>query len=151
MNALRYLSALTILAALSVGCSEALSAPTSPSAAADAASALTADQLAGTWTLVSIQPTGRGEELTPPGATYTLGFATDRLSTRADCNSCSAAFTVSGHTLTVGPVLACTRAACPTMAFENVYTTLLSGETTATVSPGKLVLSSDRGQLRFAK
>ena len=151
MNAFRYLSALTIIASLSVGCSEALSAPTSPSAVATAAAALTADQLAGTWNLVSIQPTGQGEELTPPGATYTLSFATGRLSTRADCNSCSAAFTVSGQTLTAGPLMACTLAACPTMAFERVYTTLLSGESTATVSAGALVLSSDRGQLRFAK
>ena len=151
MSAIRYLSALTIIACLSVGCSEPLSAPTSPSAAANAAAALTADQLAGTWTLVSIQPTGQGEELTPTGATYTLSFATGRLSTKADCNSCSAAFTVSGQTLTVGPVMACTRAACPTMAFENVYTNVLSGESTVTASAAALVLSSDRGQLRFAK
>ena len=151
MNAFRYLSALTIIASLSVGCSEALSTPTSPSAAASGAAALTADQLAGTWNLVSIQPTGQGEALTPPGSTYTLSFATGRLSTRADCNSCSAAFTVSGQTLTAGPAMACTRAACPTMAFENVYTTLLSGESTATVSAVALVLSSDRGQMRFAR
>lgn len=151
MNAFRYLSALTIIASLSVGCSEPLSAPTSPSAAATPAAALTTDQLAGTWNLVSIQPTGHGEELTPPGSTYTLSFATGRLSTRADCNSCSAAFTVSGQTLTAGPLMACTAAACPTMAFERVYITLLSGESTATVSAGALVLSSDRGQLRFAK
>ena len=109
------------------------------------AAALTADQLAGTWNLVSIQPTGQGEQLTPLGANYTLSFATGRLSTRADCNSCSAAFTVSGQTLTAGPAMACTRAACPTMAFENVYTSLLSGESTATVSARALVLSSDRG------
>ena len=151
MNAFRYLSALTIIASLSFGCSEALSTPTSPSAAATGAAALTADQLAGTWNLVSIQPTGQGEQLTPPGATYTLSFATGRLSTRADCNSCSAAVTVSGQTLTAGPLMACTLAACPTMAFERVYTTLLSGESTAAVSAGALVLSSDRGQLRFAK
>src|SRR4029450_6671737 len=147
MNAFRSLSALTIIASLAVGCSESLSGPTSPSADATAAAvAPTADQLAGTWNLVSIQPTGQGEELTPPGATYTLSFATGRLSTRADCNSCSAAFTVSGQPLTAGPVTACTRAACPTVAFEHVYTTLLSGESTATLSAGLLVLSSDRGQ-----
>jgi heat shock protein HslJ len=152
MNAFRYLSAFGIIASLSVGCSESLSAPTSPSAAAatGAAAALTADQLAGTWNLVSIQPTGQGVQLTPLGANYTLSFATGRLSTRADCNSCSAAFTLSGQTLTAGPALACTRAACPTMAFENVYTSLLSGESTVTVSARALVLSSDRGLLHFA-
>jgi heat shock protein HslJ len=47
--------------------------------------------------------------------------------------------------------MACTRAACPTMAFENVYISLLSGESTVTLSAGALVLSSDRGLLRFAQ
>jgi heat shock protein HslJ len=152
MNAFRYLSALGMIASLSVGCTESLSTPTSPSAAAGTAgAALTADQLTGTWNLVSIQPTDQGVQLTPPGATYTLSFATGRLSTTADCNSCSAAFTLAGRTLTAGPLLACTRAACPTMAFENLYISLLSGESTATVSAGALVLSSDRGLLRFAQ
>ena len=151
MNAFRYLSAFGIIASLSVGCSDSLSAPTSPSAAAPAAAALTADQLAGTWNLVSIQPTGQGVQLTPPGANYTLSFDTGRLSTRADCNSCSAAFTLSGQTLTAGPALACTRAACPTMAFENVYISLLSGESTVTLSGRALAPSSDRGLLHFAQ
>jgi heat shock protein HslJ len=151
MKTVRYLSVFAIIASLSVGCSGSLSAPTSPSAAATLPAALTADQLTGTWNLVSIQPTGQGEQPTPPGADYTLSFATGRLSTRADCNSCSAAFTVSGQTLTAGPAMACTRAACPTMAFENVYLSLLSGDSTATVSAGALVLASDRGLLRFAQ
>jgi heat shock protein HslJ len=151
MNAVRSLLALTIIASLSGGCSEPPFAPTSPSAGGPGAAAVTADQLAGTWSLVSIQTTGQSVELTPPGATYTLSFATGRLSTKADCNSCSAAFTVSGQTLTAGPLMACTRAACPTMAFESAYITLLSGESTATLSARALVLSSDRGELRFAK
>jgi heat shock protein HslJ len=151
-NAFRYLSAFGIIVCLAVGCSESLSTPTSPSGAAPTApAALTVDQLGGTWNLVSIQPTGQGVQLTPVGANYTLSFASGRLSTKADCNSCSAAFTLSGQTLTAGPAMACTRAACPTMAFETVYTSLLSGESTATVSARTLVLSSDRGLLHFAQ
>jgi len=100
---------------------------------------------------VSIQPTGQGEQSTPSGANYTLTFAAGRLSTRADCNICGSGFTLSGRTLTAGPAMACTRAACPTMAFENVYTAMLSGESTATLSTGTLLLSSDRGLLRFAR
>ena len=151
MNAFRYLFAFGVIASLCVGCSESPSSPTSPSGVTPAPAALTADQLAGAWNLVSIQPKGQGVQLTPLGADYTLSFSTDRLSTRADCNSCSGAFTLSGQTLTAGPALACTRAACPTMAFENVYTSLLSGESTATVSARTLVLSSDRGLLHFAR
>ena len=71
--------------------------------------------------------------------------------TRADCNLCNGTFTLLGHTLTAGPALACTRAACPTMAFENGYTSLLSGDSTVTLSSGALVLSSSRGVLRFTR
>jgi heat shock protein HslJ len=151
MNAFRHLSVLGVIALLSAGCSESLSGPTSPSAAVTVASALTADHLAGTWNLVSIQSAGQSVQPTPPGANYTLSFSENRLSLRADCNSCAGAFTLSGHTLTAGPALACTRAACPTMAFENVYTSLFSGESTVTVSESALMLSSDRGLMHFAR
>jgi heat shock protein HslJ len=151
MNAFRYLSALGVIAFLSAGCSEPLSAPTSPSAAVSAPSALTADHLAGTWKLVSMQPAGQHVQPTPPGATYTLSFSNDRLSMKADCNSCTGAFMLSGQTLVAGPALACTRAACPTMAFEHAYTSLVSGESTVTVSEKGLMLSSDRGLLHFAR
>lgn len=151
MRAFRCLSAFSVIVSLFVGCSDSPSAPTSPSAVVTTASALTADQLTGTWNLVSIQPSGQDVQLTPIGTAYTLSFATGHLSTRADCNSCTAAFMVSGQTLTVGPALACTRAACPTMAFENVYTNVLSGDSTVAVSATALVLSSDRGLLHFAR
>ena len=142
----RSLLGLLIVVLLGVGCSES---PTSPSAGGSAS--LTADSLAGTWNLLSIQPTGQAEPITPGGARYTLTFADGRLSTRADCNMCSGAFVLSGQTLTAGPALACTRAACSTMAFENAYTSLLSGESSVTLSGGTLVLSSARGALRFAR
>ncbi len=144
------LVSLVTVAALAVGCSGSSSAPTSPSAAGGSL-ALTADQLAGTWNLASISPTGQAEQATPTGATYTLTFADGRLSTRADCNSCGGAFALAGQTLTAGPALACTRAACPTMAFENVYTSLLSGDSTVTLSDGRLMLSSARGVLNFTR
>jgi heat shock protein HslJ len=94
---------------------------------------------------------GGVEQPTPANASYTLTFADGRLSTRADCNTCGGAFTLSGQTLTVGPALACTRAACATMSFENTYTSVLSGESTITFSNGTLVLSSPRGVLRFTR
>jgi heat shock protein HslJ len=64
---------------------------------------------------------------------------------------CSGGFALSDETLTAGPLLACTRAACPTIAFENAYTRLLSGDSTITLSDSTLVLSSSRGVLRFAR
>jgi heat shock protein HslJ len=98
-----------------------------------------------------MQPSGQVMQARPAGATYTLTFADDRLSTRADCNLCGGGFSLAGDTLTAGPALACTRAACPTMDFENTYTRLLSGESTATVSGEALILSSSRGVLRFER
>ena len=61
----------------------------------------------------------------------------------------SEAVTASDQTIVIGPALACTRAACPTMAFETIYERLLSGESQPTVSGAVLTLSSPRGTLIF--
>ncbi len=98
-----------------------------------------------------MQRSGQPAQAAPAGATYTLTFTDGRLSTRVDCNTCGGAFALSGQTLTAGPALACTRAACPTMAFENEYTGLLAGESSVSQSDSTLVLSSARGTLRFRK
>jgi heat shock protein HslJ len=150
MNNSRFLFPLVVLASLAIGCAES-SVPTSPSSVTSGSNTLTADQLAGAWSLLSIQSAGQAEQAAPAGASYILTFADGRLSTRADCNVCGGAFQLSGQTLTAGPALACTRAACPTMAFEITYTTLLSGESTVTLSGNTLVLSSARGVLRFSR
>jgi heat shock protein HslJ len=133
------------------GCSEPPSTLTFPSSAAGGTLTVTAEQLTGSWRLTSIQPAGQSEQATPAGATYSITFETGRLSTRADCNTCSGTFVLSGQTLTAGPALACTRAACPTMAFENVYTSLLSGDSTIALTGNALTLFSGRGTLRFAR
>jgi heat shock protein HslJ len=135
---------LFIVASFAVGCSKSSSIPPSPSS-------VISDQLAGIWNVVSIQPTGQREQATPTSASYTLTIADSRLSTRVDCNLCSGAFALSGQILTAGPLLACTQAACPTMTFGDAYTSLLSGESTVTLSGGTLVLSSERGVLRFTR
>lgn len=143
-------ASLLFVCSLAVGCAQSMSAPTAPSGVTGSTT-LTADQLAGTWQLVLIQPFGQSEQATPSTARYTLTFADGRLSTRADCNSCGGTFALSGQTLTAGPALACTRAACPTMEFESIYTRLLSGDSTVTLSDRGLQLSSGRGVLRFTR
>ena len=142
--------ALVLATSLGAGCSESMSTPTS--ASRDTASLnVTVGELAGTWNLLSIEAAGEAKLTTPAGTTYTLTFADGRLSTRADCNVCNGTFSLSGRTLTAGPALACTRAACRTMDFENAYTRLLAGEGTATVSGETLRLSSERGVLQFTR
>ena len=139
-----------LVAAIAPGCDESAPSPASPSSGGGAV-AITSSQLAGSWNLMSMAPAGQAPQATPPGASYTLTFADGRLSTRADCNVCSGGFALSGQTLTAGPGLACTRAACATMAFENAYTGVLGGDSTVSLSDGTLVLSSARGVLRFTR
>ena len=135
---------------LFTGCSMTSNTPTSPSAAAGSAG-LTADQIAGTWSLVSLQPAGQEAQTVPAGASYTFTIVDGRMSTRADCNMCSSAVTLSGQTLNVAEAMACTRAACPTMAFEAAYTSILGGASAVSQSGTGLVLASSRGVLTFAR
>jgi heat shock protein HslJ len=112
---------------------------------------LTADQVAGSWSLVSMQPAGQTAQAAPAGATYSVTLADGKISTRADCNMCSTSFTLSGQMLNVAEAMACTRAACPTMAFENAFTSILAGASTAEQSGATLVLTSSRGVLTFTR
>lgn len=156
MNSSLSLVGLAAAALLVTGCAGSASTITSPSSRSGSPTSpvnqpTLSDQLAGTWNLQSLQPGGDVDQATPAGASYTLTFSDGRLSTRADCNSCGGAFILSGQTLTAGPTLACTRAACPTMAFESTYTRLLGGDSNVTLSDGTLVLVSARGVLRFVR
>jgi len=150
MKVVRLLVSVMFVASLAVGCSGSSPAPTSPSSA-DSSLDLTVSQFPGTWNLVSIQPAGEAEQARPSGASYTVTFADGRLSTRADCNTCSGTYTLTGQTLVASPLLACTRAACATMPFENDYTGLLAGESTVSLTGDTLVLASPRGVLRFTR
>ena len=150
MKVVCFLLSIVFVSSLAVGCSGSSPSPMSPSSVGGSLD-LTASQLPGTWTLESIQPAGEAVQATPSGASYSVTFADGRLSTRADCNSCGGAYTLTGQTLVAGPALACTRAACPTMAFENTYTKLLGGESTVSLSGGTLTLTSTRGVLRFTR
>jgi heat shock protein HslJ len=98
-----------------------------------------------------MEPAGQAAQTPPASAPYTLTFADGRLSTRVDCNVCNGAFALSDGALTTGAVMACTRAACPTMVFGDAYTRLLAGESAVTVTGNTLVLSSARGVLRFTR
>ncbi len=151
MNNLRFLSLAIILASSLAACSTTPSTQTSPSAAGGSSAALTTTDLAGTWSLVQVERAGTPVQATPAGASYSINFSDGRASTRADCNMCGGTVAVSGQTVTIGPNLACTRAACPTMEFETVYESILSGDHSVTVQGSTLVLSSKRGTLRFTR
>lgn len=113
--------------------------------------ALRAEEIAGAWTLVSITSAGEVEQAVPQDAPYAVTFADGRVSAKADCNACGGSMAIDGQGVTIGPQLACTRAACRTMAFEAAYVRILSGDSTARIDGATLTLTSARGVLRFRR
>ena len=124
---------LTMLAA--AGCSD--DTPTSP----------TAETLEGVWRIISIQPTGQAVQTAPVSARYQVGFEEERVFARVDCNTCTAPFGVSGSTLTIGPSLPCTRAACDTAAYESAVVAMLAGQHQMATTTHNLTLTSSRGTM----
>ena len=146
------LSIALLVALLTAACTQSAATPTSPSSvAAPPSSAYTIAQLEGTWTLASIQPAGAAKQDRPSDANYTITFTGGRIQSHADCNSYVGGFAITGRTITIGPNLAGTRAACPTMPFENAYTAMLSGDSTIVVTNSILALTSPRGALLFVR
>ena len=152
MKNVRFASLSFILVAglLAVACNAATSSPTSPSAAAGNTS-LTASDFAGTWQVVEIQRVGQAAQPAPVGATYGITFDNNRVSTRQDCNVCGGGVSIADQVITIGPALACTKAACPTMDYETVFEQMLSGDHSVSVQGANLTLSSKRGVLRFTR
>jgi heat shock protein HslJ len=116
-----------------IGCSD--NTPTSP----------TPDSVDGVWRIISIQPASQAVQTAPVGAQYQIGFENARAFVRVDCNTCTGPFTLNGGTLTIGPALACTRAACPTAAYETAVVSLLSGAHQVSATQHNLSLTSSRG------
>ena len=130
-------------------CSVATNTPTSPSGAIGS-TALTPDALSATWKLQSIQPEGQAEIAAPASAAYTINIG-ERLSVRADCNLCSASYSLSGHTLSMTQGMACTRAACPTMPFETQFEQMLTGDQEVSMSGTTMTWRSPRGTVMFSR
>lgn len=128
---LRGILLISFLAA--AGCSD--NTPTSP----------TPDSVDGVWRIISIQPASQAVQTAPVGAQYQIGFENARAFVRVDCNTCTGPFTLSGGTLTIGPALACTRAACATATYESAVVSLLSGAHQMSATQHNLTLTSSRG------
>jgi heat shock protein HslJ len=139
-----------VLGVLATACSGSASAPLSPSGAAGTA-ALTSQSVAGSWRLVAVQASSGAEQAAPSGSTYTMTLGDDRASLTVDCNVCGGAAAVTGDSMTIGPRLACTLAACPTMAFGNDYLGVLAGDSAARLVGTTLELTSARGTVRFTR
>ena len=111
----------------------------------DTPSSPTPSPVDGVWRIISIQPSSQAVQTAPVGAQYQIGFENDRAFLRVDCNTCAGRFTLSSGTLTIGPALACTRAACSTASYESAVVTLLSGAHQTSATLHNLTLTSSRG------
>ena len=125
--------ALMSIALILAGCSG--NTPASP----------TPDSIDGVWRIISIQPAAQTVQTAPVGAQYQIEFDDSKVSLRVDCNTCNGPVALNGATLTIGPVLACTRAACATATFENAALALLAGDHQITATLHNLTLTSNRG------
>ena len=102
------------------------------------------------WQLVSLEPTaGPTVTVVDPGR-YTVRFGSDgSVGARADCNRCAGRYRIEGAALTVGPALACTRAACVPPSLGDQFTAALTTVSTYIQREGELELVYAGGSLRF--
>jgi heat shock protein HslJ len=81
---------------------------------------------------------------------FTIEFKTDgTIGVRADCNQCGGSYSVSGDTLTVGP-LVCTLIACPTGEGQQ-FAALLDGSTEVDADGDELEIESADGTLELTR
>ena len=145
---LRYLTVVVAAFLTAVTCG-ACSAPTGSSGLNTTAP--TSQGIGGPWTLVTRQPPGQAEAAPPAGAILGMEISDGLAAITADCNRCNGPAVVGTSTLTVGPLLACTRAFCASAPFDDSFLQMLAGESAATLDGNTLTLRSDRGVLRFRR
>jgi heat shock protein HslJ len=102
-----------------------------------------------TWKLESIARVGNALVSVPNPEQYTVRFeSNNRVSVRADCNSCSGSYTLDGSSLSIGQ-LACTLIACPMPGLDTLFTSALQNVRTVNVTGNQLVLTGTEVTLRF--
>jgi heat shock protein HslJ len=106
----------------------------------------------GSWDLRSFEFAGGPVGTVVEPGIYTAEFAADgHVSARADCNRCSASYSVAGPLLTnleIG-ALACTRAYCGDESLFDDYVVALDDATSFERSSSSLVIRHPRGSLHF--
>lgn len=102
---------------------------------------LSADALAGAWTLTSLA----GEDIAAlfTGKTPTMEFAADgKVFGNGGCNTYRSAYTLQDNTITFAPV-ASTKMACPSLKGEGLFTGLLADPLQASLDGDKLTFSKN--------
>lgn len=118
--------------ALAVACSDEVTGPS--------------DLEGGAWRLETMEVSG-GAAFEPedPGR-FTIQFNADgTVAVQADCNQCGGSYSLSGETLTVGP-LACTLIACPTPRGQE-FASIIDGASSIDVDDDEMEIESSEGTL----
>lgn len=122
---------------------------TGPSVAPAAPAGSLAIEANAVWHLRSMTNADGALQVIEDPSLFTLTLTDEgKVAARVDCNRAFGAYTISGNTVSMGP-LASTRAYCGASSFDAEFLTLLVGETMAATSGNTLQLSSPRGILRF--
>jgi heat shock protein HslJ len=103
-----------------------------------------------TWKLESVERAG-SPTIQAPNDRYTLRLNNDgTLSVQADCNQCTATYTLKGSALTIGP-LQCTSISCGVGSIDGTYATILTGTSQVETSDSHsvLVIRNSVATLRF--
>ena len=104
----------------------------------------------GEWRLQTLQAGGGGTIDVPNPDRYTARFEPDgTVNFQVDCNGCSGSYTTSGNAITIGPLLACTAAACLPGSLSNPYLQGLLSAQRYVRSGATLVLSGSGTELDF--
>lgn len=107
------------------------------------------DLRSGTWRLALIERAGAPLTTVPDPTRYTIQFLeSERVSVRADCNTCAGSYTLTGTTFSVG-ALACTRAACGATSLDSVFVQALGATRSLVRSGSGLMIRSDSATLQF--
>jgi heat shock protein HslJ len=129
------IAAIALVAMITGACGES---PTSPS-----------DLIGRTWRLVAIEPATGSSIAVADGSRYWVEFLSEnRLSARADCNTCSGPYTLSETALSIG-ALACTRAFCGDASLDTPFTQGLSDARELTLDEELLQIKGSTITLKF--
>ena len=102
-----------------------------------------------TWRLIAIDRTGLPSIAAPSDRRFTIEFQDGgRVAVRADCNSCTGTYELSGSQFTIRP-LACTRAFCGNESLDTLFLQTLSEARSVRRESSELTIRSENVTLRF--
>jgi heat shock protein HslJ len=107
--------------------------------------------IGGVWKLQSLEIPGRGLVQIPQPANYTVEFKDGgQVAIKADCNSCSGTYTISGESMKIS-ASACTTAFCGAASFDTAFLAVLNNANTFGVADSELTINSIQGIARLRR